>query len=88
MRYKKPQTESDGWCDWQFPRMEAYKMACCDCGLVHDMQFAIAQVKSIDGIEIFERRFTGTKTPKSGRRVAFRVKRNARATAAMRRKRK
>jgi len=30
----------DGWCDWIHP-LPGYKMACCDCGLVHNMQFRI-----------------------------------------------
>jgi hypothetical protein len=25
----------------QFPRMKGYKMACCDCGLVHNLDFTI-----------------------------------------------
>lgn len=35
----------DGWCDWVHP-VPGYRMKCCDCGLVHDMEFAI--VKSHD----------------------------------------
>jgi hypothetical protein len=42
-------------------------MACCDCGLVHDMQFRL--VPSING----------------GRHIHFRVRRNERSTAAVRR---
>jgi hypothetical protein len=30
--------------EWQYPIMKGYKMACCDCGLVHNMTF-----KVIDG---------------------------------------
>jgi hypothetical protein len=29
--------------DWQQPIRKGYKMACCDCGLVHHMQFRIYQ---------------------------------------------
>jgi hypothetical protein len=31
----------DGWSDWIKPRIAkngGYKVACCDCGLVHDME--------------------------------------------------
>lgn len=28
-----------GWSDWQFPTMTSYLMKCCDCGLVHEMDF-------------------------------------------------
>ena len=38
---KERQQSSDGWTRWVPPRMKGYKMACCDCGLVHDMQFKI-----------------------------------------------
>lgn len=28
-----------GWCDWVMPIPKGYLMKCCDCGLVHEMQF-------------------------------------------------
>lgn len=31
----------DGWSRWVYPVMEGYKMVCCDCGLVHDMEFRV-----------------------------------------------
>jgi hypothetical protein len=30
----------DGWCDWVHPA-PGYLMQCCDCGLIHEMQFQI-----------------------------------------------
>lgn len=31
----------DGWSEWVFPSPEKnYLFKCCDCGLVHEMQFA------------------------------------------------
>jgi len=27
--------------EWQMPIMKKYKMACCDCGLVHNMDFKV-----------------------------------------------
>lgn len=30
----------DGWSDWVHP-LPGYRMKCCDCGLVHNMEFAI-----------------------------------------------
>ena len=50
--------------EWVRPIRRGYKLACCDCGLVHKMDFRI--VKG---------------------RVQFRVFRDNRATAAIRRKR-
>ncbi len=54
----------DGWTRWVYPLMDSYKMSCCDCGLVHDMQFRVTD--SYD-------------------RVEFRVRRNNRSTAQVRR---
>jgi hypothetical protein len=33
----------NGWSDWIYPVMKGYKMACCDCGLVHDLEFRIVE---------------------------------------------
>ena len=33
-----------GWCEWIFPRVKKnYLMKCCDCGLVHEIQFRIVR---------------------------------------------
>lgn len=37
----------DGWTDWVHP-LPGYRMQCCDCGLVHDMEFAIVQPNGED----------------------------------------
>ena len=57
MTYEKPKTN-----EWVQPVRRGYKMACCDCGLVHDMDFRIKQG-----------------------RIQFRVRRNNRSTAGIRR---
>lgn len=57
MRYEKP-----GSGEWVQPVRRGYKLACCDCSLVHRLDFRIWR-----------------------RRVQFRVFRDSRATAAMRR---
>lgn len=31
----------DGWSDWVHPE-PGYRMKCCGCGLVHDVQFEVA----------------------------------------------
>lgn len=33
--------ESDGWSNWVQPLMSGYKLCCCDCGLVHTMDFRV-----------------------------------------------
>lgn len=40
-RYTKVTVNDDGWSDWIQPVMENYKMSCCDCGLVHTLDFRI-----------------------------------------------
>jgi hypothetical protein len=57
--------DDEGWSRWIEPIEQGYKMSCCDCGLVHTMDFRVD-----DG------------------RAQFRVKRNNRSTALVRRWRK
>ena len=41
-KFKHHQVEKDGnWSEWVYPNRAKYKFACCDCGLVHDMQFSL-----------------------------------------------
>lgn len=34
-----------GWTEWISPKHTKYLMMCCDCGLVHEMQFKVAKFK-------------------------------------------
>lgn len=66
------------------PVMKGYRMACCDCGLVHTIDFEVLKV-------IGEQRangFTGKPVKPGSHRVIFVASRNNRATAAKRRHRK
>ena len=38
-RFKRMVEGRGGWCDWQAPVMKGYLMKCCDCGLVHELEF-------------------------------------------------
>lgn len=38
-KYKKMVGGRGGWCEWVTPIPKGYLMQCCDCGLVHEMQF-------------------------------------------------
>lgn len=41
-RYKEqPAISDDGWTEWVQPVRRGYKMACCDCGLVHLMDVRV-----------------------------------------------
>lgn len=74
----------DGWCDWVQPAMSGYRMSCCDCGLVHNMEFrALKKTKDLpDGM------WRAKKLDQDLYRVEFRASRNNRATAQVRRHKK
>lgn len=41
MRFKHHVGGRGGWSEWVYPAPgKPYFMKCCDCGLVHEMQFA------------------------------------------------
>lgn len=40
-RYKTHNLDEGGWTEWIQPVEENYKMRCCDCGLVHTMDFRV-----------------------------------------------
>jgi hypothetical protein len=65
------QPSEKDWSPWNTPALK-YKLACCDCGLVHDIEFCVR----LKGGKMLDRR--------KGQ-IKFRVRRNVRATAAMRR---
>jgi len=73
-KYPTMLPREDGWSGWQRPLHghgdRNYRMACCDCCLIHEMQFRV------------KRREDGRLD------VVFRVRRNNRATAALRRHRR
>lgn len=41
-RFKKHKAGRGGWSVWVNPNHKSYLFKCCDCGLVHEMQFAVA----------------------------------------------
>jgi hypothetical protein len=41
----------DDWSEWVNPKAEQYFMKCCDCGLVHEMQFKVAKYSKGDECE-------------------------------------
>lgn len=81
-KFKKIEANEDGWSDWELPIMEEYKMACCDCGLVHDVDFKIVWTAEDENgdVTILHHRIIGAK-----QRVMIRAKRNNRSTGQMRR---
>lgn len=65
-KFKQEEATNGRWTEWIQPIRKGYKIACCDCGLVHDMDFRIVPWRS-------------------GHKIQFRVARNNRSTAMMRR---
>ena len=43
-----------GWSEWVCPDPEQYFMKCCDCGLVHKMQFKVVKYSEGDECEDFD----------------------------------
>lgn len=81
-RMPKIKEREDGWTDWLMPVMANYHMGCCDCGLVHTMQFRVMRVAKKNG------QFSSGPDVSKNHRVMFRARRNNRSTAAMRRKKR
>jgi len=83
-RHKRHTEDHDGWTEWVTPLMERYQLACCDCGLTHTLEFYAVKL----GKRMASGRFTYSNLPRKKYRVAFRAKRDNRATAQVRRWRK
>lgn len=41
MKYQEHEVDENGRTDWIQPIRRGYKMSCCDCGLVHNMDFRV-----------------------------------------------
>lgn len=81
--------DGTGWSPWIKPVMEGYKMACCDCGLVHELDFGVVKQKKLikehkDGRHVYE--YEAVENPKY--QVTLRARRHTRATAQHRRRKK
>lgn len=40
-KYDEHPVDAEGWTKYIKPIMKGYKIACCDCGLVHKFEFKI-----------------------------------------------
>jgi Zn-finger protein len=86
MKTKYPilKENQNGWTDWVILTKEGYKLACCDCGLVHDMDFKIVDIIKENENGTFE-----TKAHKNKKlEIMFRASRNNRSTGQLRRNKK
>jgi hypothetical protein len=62
--------EPDGWSEWQNPIMKGYRMKCCDCGLIHEVEFRVGRVTHREGDE-----WMGDLMPDGEYRVQMRMRR-------------
>jgi hypothetical protein len=71
MKFTRHEDKGKGFTDWFVPVQRGYKMMCCDCGLVHRIDFRVTdrRGRSLPGV------------------AAMRVKRDSRSTGAARRNR-
>lgn len=51
-KYEQHPVDDVGWTGWIRPA-QGYRMGCCDCGLVHELEF---QVVNVDDVEFRARR--------------------------------
>ena len=67
----------DGWSEWVQPVMQRYLMACCDCGLVHEMQFGVLR----KGPDLPDGSWEGDELNPAEYRVEFRARRHVEPSA-------
>jgi len=87
--YKKESITETGWSDWLSPEdLTDYKIACCDCGLVHVFQLRPI-IKILDG-KIFQMHelIADNLKPNEKVSVGLRAKRDNRATGQIRRRKR
>lgn len=82
--YLRPEVETmpGGWSEWIRPKRRGYLMGCCDCGLIHEMDFAV-----VERVPFKSGQYTNFR-PVRGADVVFRARRKPRLTAAYRKKHK
>lgn len=44
MKFFKVRPLKSGWTRWQKPKMKGYLMQCCDCGLIHEVDFRVYKI--------------------------------------------
>ena len=47
------QALENGWCDWVCPKPKGYLMQCCDCELIHEVDFRVVRYES-ENSEVYE----------------------------------
>lgn len=47
-RYRTHEIDENGWTPWVYPKQDGYRWSCCDCGLVHEMQFRVTSLSEVE----------------------------------------
>jgi len=84
---KKPKIPDIGENEWVYPTTKNYKFICCDCGLVHSMDFNVVMLiptgdKNKNGMEVC----TLWRVPQAFS-VRMRARRDMKMTKAVRKQR-
>ncbi len=82
-KHKRMFEGKGGWTEWVYPTPKKYQLGCCDCGLVHTIQFEVAKV--VKRLGKGYTRYDTKPAPDKKFRVRFRAKRDNRATGQVRR---
>jgi len=53
---KQEVAQKNGWSRWIQPVRKAYRLGCCDCGLVHDVDFKLVKLGKARLIQLRVRR--------------------------------
>jgi hypothetical protein len=69
-----------GYGEWTRPRMRDFREQCCDCGLIHRLDFRIVDAK---GRSRPSSRSKGRSRPSSRLHVEFRTRRDDRCTPTL-----
>jgi len=85
-RMLKMQVEEDGWSELVAPENFKFRLACCDCGLAHDIKFYVMKEKDNKNGYVSLTPLSGSSLSKL--RIAFKMKRNNRSTSNMRKSNK
>lgn len=72
---KKHRPDRDGWSCWVQPTVTGYRMACCDCGLVHELEFVIFARVGGKAVKLDPEHYG----------IEFRARRHKRSTSQVRR---
>jgi hypothetical protein len=89
---KRSSYDEIGYGEWTRPRMRDFREQCCDCGLIHRLDFRIVDAKGRSRPASLKKGRSRSSSRSKGRsrlssplHVEFRTRRDDRATAAARR---